>query len=509
MRKIKKVAESVLNWLFVVMMAFIVVSVFVEPISINWVKSLGTYSVWLKIIIAALAVLLLLARIWLFGKTKDIKLKIKIPSWVKNGIVVTIALLACFGIAYVLTPDPHNGFDSSLIYDWVQKASKGEAMGNEAYFNRYPHNLGIVMFYLSFVRLGVFAGLSNPQIIMTVITAISVALTVLITAYMASKFVKSGSALRVFVLSLVCPIALYAAEMYTDSISALFIALELFLMLRIKEKHEKDNRGLLFVILAMVTGIGAIIKITALIPIVAAGIVALIKKKQTKLDITQLGKKAGIAALCLGCFFAIFLGYKTIGENVLPGSKNAALPYSHWVMMGMGGDGIFSSEDLDASLEHAPETSKYNIETIKNRLGEMGLFGYINLLARKVSVTWGDGTYELSRVVGTVPRNPQSLVVRVVGVYGDYFKYYRFITTVLQLSWIISLLMMAIITRKKKDSKLLVAKISLIGIFVFLLIWETNSRYLVNFLPIIMILQEYSLYVIWKSLKEKRKQLKA
>ena len=505
MQKIKKIAENVLCWLFVAMMSFVVMAVFVEPKSVNWVKSLGTYSVWMKIIIAISAILLLLARIWLFGKTKNLKIKTRMPSWLKKGVAIMIALLVCFAIAYILTPDPHKAFDPSLIYDWVQKASRGEAMGNAAYFNRYPHNLGIVMFYLSFVKLGTYAGLPNPQIIMTVVTAISVALTVLIVAYMAGKFVKRGSALRVFVLSLICPIALYAAEMYTDSISALFVALELFVMLRIKEKCEKDNRVLLFAILATIAGIGAIIKITALIPIVAACIISLVKKKQIKFNMAQLGKKVGVVALCLGCFLTIFLGYKTIEKNVLPDSKNEALPYSHWVMMGMGGDGIFSTEDLEASLKHAPETAKYNIETIKDRLDEMGVLGYVGLLARKVSVTWGDGTYELSRVVGTVPRKPQSIAVRVIGVYGDYFKYYRFITTVLQLSWLFGLLGMAILTLKKNNSRLLVAKTSLIGIFAFLLIWETNSRYLVNFLPIIIILQEYSLYVIWKKLKEKRK----
>ena len=173
--------------------------------------------------------------------------------------------------------------------------------------------------------------------------------------------------------------------------------------------------------------------------------------------------------------------------------------------MGMGGDGIFSSEDLEASLSHAPNTTEFNIETIKERLGDMGAFGYIELLARKISVTWGDGTYEISRVVGTQPRKPESLAVQIIGVNGRYFKYYRLATTILQVSWLIAIVAMSILSIKRNNSKMLALEISLLGIFIFLLIWETNSRYLVNFLPVLIILQEYSISLLWKRFAYKKK----
>ena len=496
MTKIKEVLKKACSILFVLMMAFIIVSVFVTPKSINWVKSFGGYDVWVKILIFALAIALTAFRVWLYGKTKKARIKISSRAVVMIGGAITILL--CLGVVYCLMPEPYNVFDSSQVYDYVRKASVGMPMDNEAYFNRYPHNLGIVLFYLSFVRLGVLMGIGNSQILMPLITAFAVACTIVIVAYLAGKQIKRSSGIRVWFVALATPMLLYAAELYTDSISGLFIALELLVMSKIRECEHKKEKTLLLVILASVSGIGAIIKITSLIPVVAMGIVGLVSKRRAESGKKRILWGCSVAAACLAIFLGIFIGYKNIEKEILPGSKDEGLPYSHWVMMGMGGDGIFSSGDLDASLDHAPNTAEYNAETIKSRLNDMGVFGYVGLLARKVSVTWGDGTYEISRVVGGQPRKPESLVVQTVGVYGKYFKYYRFATTVLQISWLVVFLAMAVLTIKKDKNKVLVLKLSLLGIFFFLLLWETNSRYLVNFLPVIILLQEYSIGVLWK-----------
>ena len=506
----KKTIRIICNALFVGVMAFIVIAVFVPPKSINWVKALGSYGVLAKVLIALAAVILTILRVALYKKTKSIRLGKKHRRIAEIAGAAAILLVCCF-VAYKLTPEPYNTFDSAQIYGFVQKASTGAPIENETYFNRYPHNLGIVMFYLSFVRMGVLIGFPNPQILMLAVTVLSVAMTIMITAYLASKIVGRHSRFRIWVMALIAPLALYSAEMYTDSISGFFVALELLVMFKIYESKQENrsNRLLLYVILALVAGIGAIIKITSIIPIIAMGIVCLTIKLRSKIDIRRAGRITCGALVCLACFCGIFFGYKSIERQILPGSREGSLPYSHWVMMGMNGDGIFSSEELESSLAHAPETGKYNVETIKRRFLEMGPIGYISLLLRKVSVTWGDGTYEISRVVGTQPRKPDSMAIQVVGVNGKYFKYYRLITTIYQLSWLLSFLTMAILTRKKNNSKILVLKLSLIGIFSFLLIWETNSRYLVNFLPVLLLLQEYSMMILWQKARSYRENAKA
>lgn len=499
--KVKRTIRRIFNSLFVIMMSFIVVAIFVPPKSINWVKAFGSYDVWLKILTVILAVMLVAFRVWLYGKTTALKTKLSSRKLLIIGGV--LALILCFVATYLFMPEPYNTFDSAEIYGFVRKASVGAVIDNEVYFNRHPHNLGIVIFYLSFVRLGVLLGMKNAQILMPIVTSLAVAITILISAYIAGKAIKRSSGVRVWIVMLITPALLYSAEMYTDSISAFFIALELFVMLKIRECRRKKEKALLCVILAAFAGVGAVIKITSLIPVIAFGIVALLKKGRSSINKKQLLRACGVGAICLVCFAGILLGYKNIQKNILPGTKESALPYTHWVMMGMGGDGIFNSEDLEASLSHMPNTTEYNIDAMKNRLGEMGPLGYIWLLARKVSVTWGDGTYEISRVVGTQPRRPDSRLIQVIGVYGRYFKYYRFVTTVFQLSWLIVFLVMAFLTRKKNNNKVLVLKLALIGIFTFLLIWETNSRYLVNFLPLLIILQEYSIGVLWKKISTK------
>jgi hypothetical protein len=63
-----------------------------------------------------------------------------------------------------------------------------------------------------------------------------------------------------------------------------------------------------------------------------------------------------------------------------------------------------------------------------------------------------------------------------------------------------------IIKRKEYDSKDLIPIISMLGIMMFLLIWENRSRYLVNFIPIMLIAQINGIEYLSDRMFEKKRE---
>ena len=61
--------------------------------------------------------------------------------------------------------------------------------------------------------------------------------------------------------------------------------------------------------------------------------------------------------------------------------------------------------------------------------------------------------------------------------------------------------------RSDKIGAELLLKIILCGVFSFFLLWEARSRYLVNFTPVFLLLEGYSIERIWLILPKKNKKL--
>ena len=129
------------------------------------------------------------------------------------------------------------------------------------------------------------------------------------------------------------------------------------------------------------------------------------------------------------------------------------------------------------------------IELIKNRINEMisnkELLPFYN---RKIAYTWTDGTFFSFEKLRREPIHKKYLKF----VYSENGKnsIYWLLSNV---EWfiIITLMLIGIIKRKYLPKELkelqLLIFISIFGLFLFLLIWETRSRYLVNYIPLFLI----------------------
>lgn len=124
--------------------------------------------------------------------------------------------------------------------------------------------------------------------------------------------------------------------------------------------------------------------------------------------------------------------------------------------------------------------------------------GYIKFLDHKVRYVWNDGTYYVLSKIGWGTLNKESLLYKYV--IGDKSKnfaipYMNYFNTTLFLFILIGTIY-NLINKEEKTEEQRILENSIVGIFIFLLLWEARSRYIFFMIPIFCILASRGIYLI-------------
>jgi hypothetical protein len=182
----------------------------------------------------------------------------------------------------------------------------------------------------------------------------------------------------------------------------------------------------------------------------------------------------------------------TVIAKIKNSSEIEPIPYTHWVMTGMNKETMGGYNDNDYNVITHPirtkkERKEINIIEIKKRLSDFGPIGYIDFLVKKAIITWGDGTFFVPEKLRRQVTN-YSLMHEFVLVDGQYFSIYFTFSQIVYFTIMIFVTISSFILLNRKDYHFVFSPLlALLGIFLFLLIWETRSRYLVNFIPILIL----------------------
>ena len=100
------------------------------------------------------------------------------------------------------------------------------------------------------------------------------------------------------------------------------------------------------------------------------------------------------------------------------------------------------------------------------------------------------GTYWAPDVLRREP-NSRKILHEFVLEGGKYSKYYKYIPQVMHFSMLIFIIINIKSKIKRNDftSKDTVSLITMLGVMLFLIVWENRSRYLVNIIPLLLINQ--------------------
>lgn len=423
-------------------------------------------------------------------------------SWIFYGITVVIMIALQITIGYLVRTDP--SWDLGLVIQSAQEIIKhGHSTEMAVYYVQAENNIFITLLLALTIKLFSIFGITNVNISTLIVNTIFIQIAIVFLFKVAKRLFNNQIACFTLILAfLFLPFYPYATIMYTDTTSMFLPIAFLYIMIKIYDLKDTRKKYLYAVFMGILLFLSLSLKVTALI-VVIAYIINEILNKRFKL----LAKTLGVALLT---FVILEVSYTTFLKKTeimgIPYEETKQIPFTHFIMMGMYGTGEFSAEEWQFTLELPDyETRKEeNIKVIKERLKEYGTQGYIKFLNDKAKdYTWGTGTYDFETILNSyqVDDNIAHEFLLKTG------KYYRPVFYYCQIYHFTMLIAIAIsvfytIKRGEKNDILNIAKLSIFGLLIFLLLWETRSRYMLNFIPIYILIFVSGINYFHKDIKK-------
>lgn len=468
-----------------------------------------------SIISFLISIPLLLLWFFVYKKIKGIKrIPIKKEILVLAIYFILVTIIQCIMLKQVnVNPD----WDFGVIYDNALKfATTGTRQGAVyiEYFQLFPNNIFLFLLMTVSIKVFGFIGLA-PITTIHLINMIFIDISLLLIYLTVRRLFSNKEAIFSLVITFFFQaLFLYTPVVYSDTLSLFIGILFVYLFTFIKDKIDKKTI-ILYLIIGVVAFVGKSIKITSLIVLIALMANHLFKYKLKNTIIASI--------LIIVPFLSLTLGFNKI---IVPAQRFAfkiddygSYPFTHWIMMGVedidndnsgrntyGGYNIKDYE-ITKSYKTGKEAQKRNIEEYKKRVSKMGFIGYTEYLTRKNVNIWADGYYFSNVAIGINPVNDKSFLQQ--WIRSDKTKYYGiYFNQGVVFAFLIMLILGTFLQLKdKKVKEIDYLRLSLIGILIFLSLWEGRSRYLVNFIPIfILIIVEFynRVFILRKEAKHEK-----
>lgn len=391
-------------------------------------------------------------------------------------------------------------FNNALTY--VQTGSRDTAVYRE-YFQLFPNNISILLLMIVAIKLGNIVGiqaLTSIQVMNIIFIDFSL---ILLYLTVRKKLGIKNAIFSLIISFFFVPLFLYTPIVYSDTLS-LFVGI-LFLYLFTFMKDEKWNKKniILWILIGITVFIGKLIKITSIIICIAWMI---------NYFFTHKGKPRFIAA---GIIIGTFLVFNLMFNHLIVAGHfkvddYGSYPFTHWLMMGIEDKeadnsgrntyGGYNEKDYQKTqnFKTGKDAQKYNLKEYVRRVKQYGPAGYIMFLTRKNVNIWTDGYYYSNIAININPKPKDTLLRNFI--CNDSTKYYGiYFTQGIQYAFLLLVIAGAIILWNEKDTKELdIFRLSLIGLLIFLSFWEGRSRYIVNFIPIFIIMIVSFYYSIYQ-----------
>lgn len=389
-----------------------------------------------------------------------------------------------FIIGYLVRTNP--SWDLGLC---IQSANEiienGHSTDMAVYYIQAPNNIFITLMLTVVFKIFSIVGISNTNISTLIANIFFIQLAVLFLFKTSKRLFGNITACFTLILMfLFLPIYPYSTIMYTDTTSMFIPIALLYLIIKTYDNTSNKKKYLYDILIGCLMFISFKLKVTALIVIVAFVIIQFINKKI--FDTIKILLISGSIFIILNSTFVLFLT-KT-GIMGIPMEKTKEIPYTHFIMMGMYDSGAFSADEWQFTLRLPDYETRQNenIRVIKNRLKTYKTQGYIKFLNNKIKgQTWGSGTYDFEGILNSYNVD-NNIAHKFLLADGEYYQIVYYYCQIYHFTMLICIAISIIYTIKNSNEErvLSIAKLSIFGLLIFLLIWETRSRYMLNFIPI-------------------------
>ncbi|KRL02147.1 hypothetical protein [Liquorilactobacillus capillatus] len=438
------------------------------------------------LLLAVLLIIIVFKLPWAYQKLSTIFIKYAY-------ITAPLFLLLVFIWQLIFLKQTHTkiGFDAGIIHNFLKDPS-----GDVSYLEIYPNNLFLLFFQkylLNFFNMKLTW--LNTGYLSLICTDIAVLLNILTIKVINKKKVDLAIYLHgIFLLLFPMIIVPYSDTMVLPFVSACLLAFSCIVYFK--------NRISVVVVASIFLGFSAagtyLMKPSAIIPLIAIAVVyglyASTVMIERKINFRRIILR-GVIPICSVLLFAGIsinaFNHFTEEQDYVRISKGKALPPIHFISMGMLGNGSYNRENVakTRSLKGPDAKKEYSKKVIKTRLRQLGPLGYIKFLLFKNFNNTSDGTFgwnvEGGFITAPVEKGNRGFLQSFIYPTGKHLgDFYWFA----QLSWSV-LLMIIVLGYDYKTKYAQMLRLSILGGFLFLLIFEGGrSRYLIQFLPVYLIL---------------------
>lgn len=449
------------------------------------------YNKLILLVIIVAGLFLLGLAYWLIKPRKSV-LERYFPFILGGYLLIMFLLEIVFGLRLRFNP----AFDMGSVYHgavaWLETGAIEEFRD---YFYWFPNNLGLLTVLKGCFSLGKMFGITDYFLIGTLLGAMSLIIMMFSISMICRKLLGVEYGILAMILTAFCfPLYFSAAAFYTDVMSMAAPPLFFLLYLYSREASSWRKRIAFYVGMALVAGIGMEIKFTVLIIVIAVGIEMLLKERIQYFLVMVLTQVLVIAA--------VFTMVNHIVYPALLDKEQARIqntPLYHWIMMGAQGEGRYNPADYDftRSFTDPEERDKALKEEIKRRYSQMNLSEFLGLMKRKTVNALGDGTYGISDFLDDGYVNETWL--------HDYILYnspkYGSYCTLCQGVFLLIFLLMLVggvgnllpqsakgkWNKQELASGTIIPSLAFLGLWMFLMLWETTARYFSNYIAILLL----------------------
>ncbi len=406
---------------------------------------------------------------------------------------------------YYLSVEPSWDFGGVFV-SAREYVERGRIITHEHYFERFSNNTGILAIEIVFFKLLNLLGIPVQYYHGSFLNILFIDAAVLFMLLFVRKVWGNARALMFLIIAFCfTPYILYAPIYYTDSISMIFISLPLYLFACALKCGKTWQKIVLLVSISLLLSMGTKTKGTVAILLVALLIYIIFNFDIKKIIASILLLVIPFLGFSLTFDYAIEAKGIIKKENI----EQIKFPPEYWLYMGLNTEtsGGFNQSDFDEiyAAESYSERQEIARAGISERLSDFGFAGILGHIADKAAYTYRDGTYFISVMLSRQPLKDLRLlqIFRMDG--QNSFIYYAWADAYHAV--ILALLITGMILGLRKRGFDITAMLytALFGLALFLMIWETRSRYIFNYTPIMLALAGNSILEIFEFIKTKIK----
>lgn len=374
-------------------------------------------------------------------------------------------------------------YNTYFYTDWDVKTLRNIVINNDVvknyYLTKYPNNLlyvSILMFYKSIPLIG------KHYFPLLIFNAFLVNISGIMASLTIKRFTNNFlSILGYFILLIITILSPWINIPYSDTFAvAIPISIIYF--------YTKENKNKIdYILIGFLSILGYYIKPTVLIVFIGIVIIYLLdllKSKELKIKTVKY-IALGIITAYLLCNISIKLtGFKPV-ETTKPFNM------IHYLAMGQNNEtyGLFNEKDVEDSNLYG---NRKDINKIVNRIKMRKILGQFRFIEIKTLLNFNDGTFSWGGEGENFYKKVLAKKNKVSILLQDYFykdyKYNYIFQLIVQAFWLLVLLLIPLAVYKEQKEKNTLLYLSIIGIILFLTLFECRARYLYCYSPVFITL---------------------